>query len=658
MPEKLIEIRDLLRFRYPENLQYSPDGTVLAFQCARPDEEKNTYHRDVWIIRNGKAKQLTASLSTSIVFWDDDTHLVVRRQIPGEKISGTDLYRIDICGGEAQKWLSLPLAVNAMKKVSDGLYAVSAAIDRDGPDAYRDPEDVRKKKQEEREKSSFVQVVDEIPFWFNGAGFINGKRTALFVVRTGEKTQIRRITSPSFAMEEFVVDGTMILYSGNTRRRSHTLYSKIYAYDTVTGTKRILYGKNTHSIQRLFVLNGQLYAQASDMKEYGGNETGNICKVTENGLEFVLDPQRSLYCASAGDTMLGGGKQFAVSGDAFYTLATDDDHTAIWKYNADWQKTVLFDGPGAVFFLDVCGDRIAFARETPSSLGEIWEMGTDGSAPLQITALNTEVLKDTCIALPQRLDYVSTGEQLHGWVLLPPEYKKKKNVPAVLDIHGGPRAVYGEHYFHEMQVWAARGYAVLFTNIRGSDGRDDAFADIRDQYGYVDYQNLMDFTDAVLDAYPKIDRDRLCVTGGSYGGFMTNWIITQTDRFCCAASQRSIANWVSMCFISDIGSVFACDQCGTDTPFGDAGTRKLWEHSPLRYAQNAKTPTLFIHSDEDYRCPLPEGIQMMQALAVRNIETRLVIFHGENHDLSRGGKPAGRIRRLEEITGWFEKHTK
>ena len=137
---------------------------------------------------------------------------------------------------------------------------------------------------------------------------------------------------------------------------------------------------------------------------------------------------------------------------------------------------------------------------------------------------------------------------------------------------------------------------------------------------------------------------------------MTNWIITHTDRFCCAASQRSISNWVSFSFISDIGLYFGPDQCGAENLYLD--TEDLWEHSPLKYADQVKTPTLFIHSDEDYRCPLPEGMQMMQALANRNVETRMVIFHGENHELSRSGKPLHRIRRLQEITDWFDKHTK
>ena len=285
-------------------------------------------------------------------------------------------------------------------------------------------------------------------------------------------------------------------------------------------------------------------------------------------------------------------------------------------------------------------------------------MDLNGKNIKKLTNLNAEVLKDKYVAKPNVVNYTSENEKLHGWVLLPQNFNPKKKYPAILDIHGGPRCVYSNIFFHEMQVWASKGYVVMFTNIRGSDGRDDEFADIRGKYGTVDFQNLMDFVDAVLKKYPNIDKKKLCETGGSYGGFMTNWIIGHTDRFCCTVSQRSISNWISFSYLSDIGPYFGVDQGGALGLFGEKNIEAMWNQSPLKYAEGIKTPTLFIHSDEDYRCPLPEGMQMMQALAIQNVETRLVIFHGENHELSRSGKPLHRIKRLEEITAWFDKHTK
>ena len=170
----------------------------------------------------------------------------------------------------------------------------------------------------------------------------------------------------------------------------------------------------------------------------------------------------------------------------------------------------------------------------------------------------------------------------------------------------------------------------------------------------IDYDDLMKFTDVVLEKYP-IKADRVGVTGGSYGGYMTNWIIGHTDRFRCAASQRSIANWISKFGTTDIGYYFNADQ-NASTPW--INQEKLWWHSPMKYADKVKTPTLFIHSEEDYRCWLAEGIQMFTALKYHGVEARLCMFRGENHELSRSGKPKHRVRRLEEMTNWFEKYLK
>lgn len=163
----------------------------------------------------------------------------------------------------------------------------------------------------------------------------------------------------------------------------------------------------------------------------------------------------------------------------------------------------------------------------------------------------------------------------------------------------------------------------------------------------------MDFTDEVLRLYPNIDRERLGVTGGSYGGYMTNWIVSQTNRFKAAATQRSISNWITEVTISDYGVDFPYEMQFTDI---NNCHDELWAMSPLKYANNVKTPLLFIHSTEDYRCTFPEALQYYTALRCRGVETKLVGFKGENHELSRSGKPKHRIKRLYEITEWMNNH--
>ena len=307
--------------------------------------------------------------------------------------------------------------------------------------------------------------------------------------------------------------------------------------------------------------------------------------------------------------------------------------------------------------MDVQDGKLYFVGMQDMKLQEVYAWDEAKQERTQLTSLNEKVLEDVYVAMPQKLSYENDGTDLDGWVLLPKDFDPNKTYPAVLDIHGGPKTVYGEVFYHEMQYWANLGYFVFFCNPRGGDGRGNEFADIRGKYGTIDYDDIMVFTDKVLEKYPQIDAKRLCVTGGSYGGFMTNWIVGHTDRFCAAATQRSITNWVGFQFTSDIGGEFARDQMG----LGDRGTvwnrvEKLWEHSPLKYLDHCTTPTLVIHSDEDYRCPLSEGYQIYCALQQRGVESRMVIFQGENHELSRSGKPRHRIRRLKEITEWFQKH--
>jgi dipeptidyl aminopeptidase/acylaminoacyl peptidase len=210
---------------------------------------------------------------------------------------------------------------------------------------------------------------------------------------------------------------------------------------------------------------------------------------------------------------------------------------------------------------------------------------------------------------------------------------------------------------HEFQVLAAAGYAVLYSNPRGSAGRGDAFADLRGRYGTIDFEDLMAVLDEALRRFPFLDPGRLGVAGGSYGGFMTNWIIGHTDRFRAAAAQRSIANWISKTCTTDIGYYFNVDQIGT-TPWAADGADTMWWHSPLRYADQVSTPTLLIHAEEDYRCWLDQGLQMFTALRYHGVESRLVLFRGENHELSRSGKPRHRLRRLREIVGWFDRFLK
>lgn len=223
----------------------------------------------------------------------------------------------------------------------------------------------------------------------------------------------------------------------------------------------------------------------------------------------------------------------------------------------------------------------------------------------------------------------------------------------ILEIHGGPATAYGNGLHHEMQVMASKGYVVLYTNPRGSHGYGHDFVNaVIGDYGGMDYEDIMAGVNYALENFTFIDHNRLFVTGGSYGGYMTNVIVTRTDRFKAAVTQRSICNWHSFYGTSDIGFYFTEWQHGHADLWDDA--EKLLKLSPLHHARNVKTPILILHSEQDLRCPMEQAEQWYVALKRLGVETKLVRFPDENHELSRSGKPKHRLERLKHLIGWFD----
>lgn len=259
----------------------------------------------------------------------------------------------------------------------------------------------------------------------------------------------------------------------------------------------------------------------------------------------------------------------------------------------------------------------------------------------------------------ENLEYLTLrrdGFVIEGWVMKPHGWKKNKKYPVVLEIHGGPATAWGHGYMHEFQLLASRGFAVVFCNIRGSIGYGEAHTQgTNGAYGAGDYEDLMSFLDACLEKYPWLDKSRQGVLGGSYGGVMTNWIISHTDRFKAAVTDRSICNWLSFYGTSDIGYWFVTRELRGTVP---ADLEHLWEVSPLKHVQHVKTPCLVIHSEEDHRCPIEQGEQWFTALQGLKVPSRFVRFPGESHELSRAGRPDRRVVRLKETVTWLERYLK
>ena len=661
---KPIQPTDILTYNFLSGPRFAPGGARAAFAVSRANEEENNYESRLWLWENGALRQLTDLGKERQFAWLDEHRLIFpavrsarERKRAEAKEEFTSFYVLDVRGGEALPLFTVPLRADGVRALDETHLLLSAIVDKRNPDFYCKTEEERAAVQEQRKEDADYEVFDELPFWLNGAGVTNGHRLCLFLV-TLSPFSVKAITAPPEQLDGLTeLGGEAYFLVSRIERRAARRGFALRALDWKTGAVRTVCEHETLCTQGLETLDGKLLLFANDGARHGLNENAWVYTVDpQTGeLSVLRREQYSMYGSVGCDCRLGGGRQALSADGRLFHITTRGGSSHVYELLPDGSDVPVLTAEGSVDSFDAANGKLLLVGLYGMRLQELYEFDLASGGLTKVSAFNDAALEGKYVAQPQRLCVQSAGCEIEGWVLLPEDFSADRRYPAVLDIHGGPKTVSGPVFFHEMQVWAGMGYVVFFCNPKGSDGGDNAFMDIRGDYGGTDFRNLMDFTDAVLAACPQIDPARLCVTGGSYGGFMTNWILGHTDRFCCAASQRSIANWLSFWGTSDIGYLFAADQTGGslyDSP------EKLWAQSPLAYAKNAVTPTLFIHSDEDYRCPLSEGLQMYAALLDRGVEARLCLFHGENHELSRSGKPKHRLRRLKEITEWFERFTR
>jgi dipeptidyl aminopeptidase/acylaminoacyl peptidase len=276
----------------------------------------------------------------------------------------------------------------------------------------------------------------------------------------------------------------------------------------------------------------------------------------------------------------------------------------------------------------------------------------DGSDARTLTTVNRDWLAEIDHGTLEEVWFkAGDGYDLHGWILKPPGFDPSQTYPSILQIHGGPQMQYGNLYSHEFAYLAGQGYVVYWSNPRGGQGYGEEHAkSIFGQWGTVDYDDVMAWTDFMAQK-PYIDPARMGVTGGSYGGYMTTLIIGRTDRFKAAVAQRVVSNFISFYGSSDLNWGLE-NLAGSPPPWEDMAAN--WEQSPISAIGNAKTPTMVFHSEQDNRCDKEQGEQVFVALKRQGVDTELILFPGESHGLSRGGRTDRRIARLEHMLRWFD----
>lgn len=667
---KKLQLDEFTRYQFLSGIEFSPDGKTACFAVHKANMEDNGYDSNLWLYEGGEEgpRQLTGFNQEGNFLWlQDGKHLIfssTRDKKDKERLEKgevfTKYYRIHIYGGEAQPYFTIPLRVTGIKQVDEDTFLFTAVDHPLMKDLSNCSEEEKAKELKKRKEEKDYEVLEEIPFWSNGGGYTSKKRNRLYSYSLSSGTY-QAISKEGLDVEIFNLNEgknkVVISYSANPGRASLT--NSLVVVDLATGAaKEILPEGTYHCAYVNFIDDEHIFFVGGDMKRYGINENSLFYKIhIPTGKVTCLTPglDTALYNSVGSDCRYGASPSFKKREDAIYFVTTEGFNSYLNRFDLiTYEIQRLTTAPGSVDGYAVDQDTILLIAMRDGKLQELYRLTEEEE--IQITCFNQWVVEERKLSVPEPLQVkTEPGVVIDGWVMKPVDYEPGKQYPAILDIHGGPKTVYGEVFYHEMQYWANEGYFVFFCNPRGSDGRGNEFADIRGKYGTIDYEDIMAFTDQVLTQYPDIDPARVGVTGGSYGGFMTNWIVGHTTRFSAAATQRSISNWISKFGTTDIGYYFVDDQQGA-TPWSNAD--KLWWHSPLKYADQVKTPTLIIHSDEDYRCWITEAYQFFTALKYHGVDARMCIFRGENHELTRSGKPKHRIRNLEEITGWFDKYLK
>jgi dipeptidyl aminopeptidase/acylaminoacyl peptidase len=660
--QKPIGIDFFTKVKHIANLKVNDNN--IFFTISKADKENNNYSTALYQLIDGKPVRLAKDVPD--YFFQDGEIIFqsVREEKDRENIKKgeelTAFQKLSSGYGEADEWLRLPFKTEQIEWIDKDVFFYTTPFDHNFDRLLKENKGNRKEALKQKEDNKIYRIFDELPFWSNGRGDISGRRTHLYFYNKGERKllsdTLESVSSPELSPDKkTLVYATKASYYGKASEGNQLVTLNVETLEKKTWP---LFHKASYGACQ-FLNNDEIVLTINQSQEHDKIENAAFYRLhlRTGKLTEIYDGSVYGFGNAISSDIGGSGKQkitFDKEGIRYITTNVDQaplihiaykdgQATFLTKGNITVQEYIPYkEGFLAVAFVDQQGSEIYFIDKTGNA------------APL--TSINKPLFDEHKVVKPVGITFTNEeGKVLNGYVLPPANYEKGKKYPAILDIHGGPKSAYGTIFFHEMQYWANQGYAVLFTNPTGSDGRGSKFSDIRGKVGGIDYRDLMTFVDTALRKAAFIDENRLGVVGGSYGGLMTNWIIGHTNRFKAAASLRGISSWLSFSNTSDIGHTFTYNYWGTDIWKNE---RLLWEGSPLKYANQVKTPTLFLHSDEDYRCWLAEGVQMYYALQYFEVPSRMVVFKGENHELSRSGKPLNRIKRLDEITRWFDKYLK
>ncbi|UCE67605.1 MAG: S9 family peptidase [Candidatus Zixiibacteriota bacterium] len=660
MKKRRMTAEDLLRLKFIRSVCLSPDEARIMFTAQVASDDKKKYYSHIYMVNidGTSLRQYTfGKVSDSNPVFSPDGRWIVFTSKRDDK---KGLYKMSTAGGEAK------LVVEKDGSFSD----ISVS-----PDSkkilcvFTKADDVPKDKDGKKEAPAYRHIT-RMFYKLDNEGFRPKDPGHIYTydMETGECRQVTKGRNGERS-PVWLGNGRSIAYIANVQREPdfNLLRDDIFVVSSTGGKSKKL-KKPAGPVENIAASpDGKEIAFVGNDNPFDewGVEPLHIWKVSTRGGKAVdltpkLDRLTSDLMISDTAEVHGGMKPvWSSDGREIYFQVSENGSTRLYKIGSSGRGyTKVTGGKIHLISASLTGKNsiIASIISTSTDPAEIFVSGfKPGSGQKQVTQLNSEVIKKANVRKPEEMIVRGhDGYPIHAWIIKPPDFSARRKYPSIMEIHGGPRVQYGHTFFHEMQFLAACGYVVYYCNPRGGQGYGkDHAAVIINNWGTYDYEDCMSVA-RFMASRKYINKNRMGVTGGSYGGYMTNWIVSHTDFFKAAVTQRSVTNFISFYGSSDLG--FDLDREIKGSPWKNLDS--WWEMSPIKHVANIKTPLLIIHSENDLRCPIEQAEQLYISLKKLRRKVEMIRFPEEPHGLSRCGRPDRRIVRLEWIQKWFDRYLK
>ena len=660
-----ITAEDLNRIHYIQDPRISPDGRFVALVKVTPDPAEKSYKRNIWLLPlpHGEAFQLTRGDKDGQPRWSPDSSQLAFVSGRGDK---PQIFLLPTAtpGGEARALTAMENGAHSPDWSPDGtsiaFLAPMSEDERAMEDAGEEPpqfiDKLESKHRRERAAEDELKRWDPRSMWRipyrQGTNYVDERYDQIYVIDTAESAEAkpRRLTdlSASYSQPRWSPDGGSVYTDRTTIPEGDEPWRErnIFRLDAETGEEAALTRGEYSAFAPYPSPDGKWIA-------YGRNHIG-----------LTDMPERLVLTATAGaeervinESLDREVFDLAWSPESRLMLSIESEgNLQPWKYDPEsGSLTKAHDGIYDIEQISAGGDGImAMSVSTPSNPQELYILS--GDELREATRFNHEWLDEVIVQEVHELRFNSPQGAVQGWYLLPVDYKDGETYPLALNIHGGPHAAWGfstKSMWHEWQFHAARGYAVFYCNPHGSGGYgEDFMRKLHAAWGPVAMDDIMAGVDVFL-ALGIVDEKRMAITGGSYGGYMTAWIISHTDRFSAAVSQRGVYNLSSFYGTSDVPLLISNEFDAE--PWENHAV--YWDNSPLKYAADIKTPLLLIHSENDFRVPIEQAEQLFAWVRrATNTPIRMLRYPRDGHELSRSGEPDHRVSRLTEMINWFDRY--